>query len=159
MCVPRFLVVSLLVSVAGLFCSCVHTSPDTWTGRRWYVISKEGVICRFWGYVKHPGESWRKAQLVIMDERYGVSPPDRAPVAPGPPFYGDDHNWEYRIEGRLTGARAYDPNSDLDLPLFAAKSFHLTSRRPGALPGVGSPGDNGFVPGREASNQLWHHIQ
>ena len=146
----RFLV-CLLAGVS--LCSCAQIEPGTWTGRRWYVHSPE-ASCRFWGYVKRPRETWWKARLVILDERNGVSPPDRAPVAPGPPFYGDDHNCEYEVHGRFTGQRAYDPNSDLELPLFVAESFRLVSRNPGPLPGVGMPQDNGFVPGREAPNQL-----
>jgi hypothetical protein len=133
--------------------SCEHGEAGTWTGRRWHVHTP-GASCWFWGYVKRPGESWQGARLVIMDERNGVLLPDRAPAAPGPPFHGYDHNFEYEIRGRFTGQRAYDPNSDLELPLFSATGFRLMSRNPGPLPGVGLPQDNRFVPGREAGNRL-----
>ncbi len=88
-----------------------------------------------------------------MDERTGISPPDRPVLASGAPRLGDDHNTEYSMQGRFTGDTAYDPNSDLVLPLFAARSFTLLSANPGPLPGVGNPSDNGYVPARESSRQ------
>lgn len=138
-----------------LLCSCGHTESGKWTGRRWYVKTPE-TECRFWGYVKRPEDRWERARLVIMDERNGVRLPDRAEVAPGPPFTGDDHNFEYELSGRFTGQTAYDPNSDLELPLFSAESFHLLRRNPEALPGVGS---NCFVPVREARQQLANRLR
>lgn len=76
-----------------------------------------------------------------------------SPLAPGPPFYGQDHNCEYAVEGSFTG-RAYDPISDLELPLFAARRFTLLNFDPGPMPGVGEPNTNGFIPAREAANSL-----
>ena len=143
--------------LSGLLAAIILTScqSTTFTGRRWYVHSPE-ASCRFWGYLKKPGQSWHQAQLVVMDENSGVSPPDRAAVAPGPPFYGDDHNCEYAIEGRYTGKKAYDPNSDLELPTFAASSFRVINRNPGPLPGV--PLENNVIPGREGTNQLFRRL-
>lgn len=134
--------------------SCEQTrSAGTFTGRRWYVESR-GTSCRFWGYLKNPEQSWSRGRLVILDERAGISPPDRPAIPPGPPFNGDDHNFEYHVTGAFTGQKAYDPNSDLELPVFAARSFQLLNRTPGDLPGVGSPFRNDYVPSRDYQRRL-----
>jgi hypothetical protein len=135
----------LTLAAALALSACGHTAEGVYIGRRWFVQAPRST-CQFWGYLKKPGESWHRARLVIMDAQAGVSPPDLAPVAPGPPFYGEDHNCEYAVEGDFTGQRAYDPNSDLELPLFAARRFTLLNRNPGPLPGVGWPHANGVVP-------------
>lgn len=133
-------------------------SGGAYTGRRWFVHSGESQ-CRFWGYMKKPAQDWSSAKLVILDESRGISPPDRPANPAGPPRNGDDHNCEYEVQGSFTGKSAYDPNSDLELPLFAARSFRLVNRFPGPLPGVGYPGSNGVVPGREAANRLSGRVE
>ena len=42
-------------------------------GRRYHVPAT-----RFWGYLRQPGQTWRTAQLVIMDES-SCRTPDRLP--------------------------------------------------------------------------------
>ena len=154
----RFL--RLLCAVPAIFLTACGTVPElpldtterTYTGRRWFVHT-DHYTCFLWGYLKTPDQSWPEARAVLMDERAGISPPDRPPHPAGPPRLGDDHNSEYSIQGRFTGESAYDPNTDLVLPLFAARSFTLLSANPGPLPGIGNPTDNGFVPARESSRQ------
>lgn len=48
-------------------------------GRRYHVPST-----RFWGYLRQPGQTWRTAQLVIMDES-ACRTPDRLPEYAGNP--------------------------------------------------------------------------
>ncbi len=101
---------------------------DYYIGRRYYV-----PITRFWGYLRRPGQSWREAKLVIMDES-AVRTPDRGyePPVKGS-TYGHDANMEYRICGSYTGAKAYDPSINQILPVFKATSYTLTNEQPGFL--------------------------
>lgn len=97
-------------------------------GRR-YFIEKT----RFWGYLREPRQPWSKAKLVMMAESR-TRQPDRLPEI-GPPGqrYGFDSNVEYRVTGSYTGKKAYDPNSNQILPVFAATSYTVVERQPGWL--------------------------
>jgi hypothetical protein len=101
---------------------------DFYYGRRYYVEKT-----RFWGYLREPGQSANKSKLAIFRESR-VKNPDRLPED-GPPGqrYGFDTNYEYRIHGNYTGEKAYDPNSDQILPVFAPTHFELVNREPGWL--------------------------
>ncbi len=101
---------------------------DYYIGRRYYV-----PLTRFWGYLRQPGQSWRQARLVIMDESI-VRTPDRGyePPVAGATF-GTDANMEYRLTGSYTGESAYDPSTDQILPIFKATSYTLTNKKPGFL--------------------------
>ena len=79
-------------------------------GRRYHVPAT-----RFWGYLRQPGQTWRTAQLVIMDES-ACRTPDRLPEYTGNPRYAYDNNYEYRVYGKYTGKYGYEPNSNLRLP-------------------------------------------
>jgi hypothetical protein len=96
---------------------------------------------------------------VILDQRVGVAPPDRTATPGRIPVPGEDHNFEYTVRGQFTGRTAYDPNSDLILPTFAARRFTLTNRSPGSLPSVGRPEANHVVPAREAGRQARRQIR
>ena len=101
---------------------------DYYVGRRYYIEA-----CRFWGYIRPAGKSWREAKLVIMDEHVthtpdrGVEPPVKGAV------YGTDHNHEYYVRGKYTGEVAYDPSTDQVLPVFQATSYQLRNAKPGFL--------------------------
>lgn len=111
---------------------------EYFVGRRYYV-----PLCRFWGYLREPGQSWRTARLVMMDESQ-VHTPDRGPEEPLPgATFGTDQNVEYIVKGCYTGEHAYDPSTDQVLPLFRATSYELRNRKPGFL----------FVPSEEYSEQ------
>ena len=105
-----------------------ETRGDYYIGRRYYIPAT-----RFWGYLRRPGESWRTAKLVMMDERT-VRCPDRGPEDPLPnPTVGKDANVEYTITGAYTGAKAYDPSTDQALDLFRPTSFSVRNATPGFL--------------------------
>ena len=70
-------------------------------GRRYHVPAT-----RFWGYLRQPGQTWRTAQLVIMDES-SCRTPDRLPEYAGSPRYAYDNNYEYRVYGKYTGKYGY----------------------------------------------------
>ena len=97
-------------------------------GRRYWL---DGT--RFWGFVRRPGQQWDEAQLVVMNESQKLQP-DRLPEI-GPPGerHGYDHNYEYKLWGRFTGGRIYDPNSNQVLPEFLLTNYELKSSHPGFL--------------------------
>ena len=97
-------------------------------GRRYYI-----PYTRFWGYVRKPGESWRTAKLVIMDESQ-CHQPDRGPEEPlANATYGKDQNVEYIIRGTLSTEEAYEPNTNQSLPLFRLTGYEVRNRKPGFL--------------------------
>lgn len=102
---------------------------DFYVGRRFHIPHTH-----FWGYLRSPGQPWSSARLVIMNERYAKIP-NRLPEMPtdGGEAYGDDHNREYRIWGRYTGRRVFDPNSNLVLPEFELRRHELINEYPGFL--------------------------
>jgi len=113
---------------------------DYWVGRRFYIERTH-----LWGYLRRPGQSWDKAKLVILSERYGRQP-DRYPENENAELrYGFDHNYEYRLWGEFSGRRIYDPNSNLVLPEFNIRRHQLVNTSAGWL----------FKPGeRFTGNQL-----
>lgn len=107
---------------------------EYFVGRRYHI-----PLCRFWGYLREPGQSWRTARLVMMDESL-VHTPDRGPEEPLPgATFGKDQNVEYIVKGKYTGEHAYDPSTDQVLPLFRAVSYEVRNAEPGFL----------FVPSEE----------
>ncbi len=107
---------------------------EYFVGRRYYI-----PLCRFWGYLREPGQSWRTARLVMMDESV-VHTPDRGPEEPLPgATFGTDQNVEYIVKGKYTGKDAYDPSTNQVLPMFRAESYEVRNREPGFL----------FVPSEE----------
>lgn len=102
---------------------------DFYIGRRFYLPHTH-----FWGYLRGPGQDWSTSRLVIMNERY-KNIPNRLPELPtdGGYAYGDDHNTEYRIWGRYTGRKVFDPNSDMVLPEFELTRWEIKDESPGWL--------------------------
>ena len=101
---------------------------DYYIGRRYYI-----PYTRFWGYLRKPGQSWRTAKLVIMDEQK-CRQPDRGIEPPlDNPVFGTDHNVEYIVRGSYTGSKAYEPNSDSALDVFRATGYEVRNREPGFL--------------------------
>lgn len=105
-----------------------ETRGDYYIGRRYYI-----PLTRFWGYLRRPGESWRTAQLVIMDEGV-VRTPDRGYEPPVRGYtFGRDKNVEYYVYGSYTGERAYDPSTNQVLPVFRATQYKVRNSKPGFL--------------------------
>ncbi len=96
-------------------------------GRRYYVKKT-----RFWGYLRKPGQSAKKARLVIFNESRKRNP-DRLPES-GPGLnYGYDQNYEYKIYGSYTGKSLYEPNSNQFLPEFKLTNYEVVNKNPGWL--------------------------
>lgn len=151
----------ITVTAAGLlFCQCqtisleddcraiaareaeiaAEPAGDYFIGRRYYI-----PITRFWGYLRKPGESWRNAKLVMMDESR-VHTPDRGMEPPAPnAIYGTDQNVEYIIRGEYTGKKAYDPSTNQVLPMFRATSYEVRNTKPGFLFKPSEKYDTDFV--------------
>ncbi|MEO1856666.1 MAG: hypothetical protein ABGY95_04785 [Rubritalea sp.] len=88
---------------------------------------------RFWGYVRRPGQSWSEARLVVMNEDSTRQPDRRPEIGPESSRHGYDQNYTYRIKGRYTGRKIYEPASNLFLPEFKASSYSVVQRDSGWL--------------------------
>ena len=88
-------------------------------GRRYY-----NENYKFWGYVRKPGQPWSEAQLVMFNEKQKLAP-DRAAN-----HLGEDNNCEYRLYGRFTGDKVYEPPSNRLLPEFQLTGYDLLNRNP-----------------------------
>jgi hypothetical protein len=102
---------------------------DYYIGRRFHIERTH-----FWGYLRRPRQPWEDSKLVIFNERVTKAPDRYHEVPSGTgPAYGYDHNREYRIWGRYTGRKLYDPNSNLILPEFELHRFEVQNHSPGWL--------------------------
>lgn len=117
-----------------------ETPGDYYVGRRYYV-----PLTRFWGYLRKPGQSWRTAKLVIMDESV-CRTPDRGyePPVQGAVF-GTDKNVEYIVRGHYSNEKAYDPSTNQILPVFKATGFEVRNQKPGFLFKPSEKYDTGYV--------------
>jgi len=99
---------------------------DYWIGRRYY-----NANYKFWGYIRRPRQSWKSAQLAVLNEQAKFAP-DRALNQ-----MGIDNNSEYRIKGRFTGETIYESASNSFYPEFVATSFDVISTNPTSIFPVG----------------------
>ena len=131
-----------LCSLAWLQVGCESSSPEMearnaliaaepmgnyYIGRRYHV-----PYTRFWGYLRKPRQSWDDARLVVMDES-SFKTPDRLKEGHAGMSHGYDNNFEYRVYGSYLRDVAYDPNSDLVLPVFQPTGMEVLNRDPGFL--------------------------
>lgn len=101
---------------------------DFYYGRRYFVEKT-----RFWGYVRNPRQPWNMAKLVIFREDRKHSP-DRLPEhGQLGQRYAFDQNFEYRLRGYFTGAKAYEPNSNQFLDEFMLTGYEALDSNPGWL--------------------------
>ena len=95
-------------------------SPGNYfVGRRYY---KKDY--KMWGWVRRPGQPWSSAQLVMLNENSKLAP-DRAAGT-----LGIDNNHEYRLQGRFTGGKVYEPASNDFYPEFVLTGHELLSSAP-----------------------------
>ncbi len=95
---------------------------DYFVGRRYY--KKE---FHFWGYVRRPGQSWNKAQLVVLNENRQLAP-DREELN-----IGSDNNYEYKLRGYFSGDKVYELVSNRFLPEFVLQGYELISTDPAPI--------------------------
>ena len=92
---------------------------DYFIGRRYYKPD-----FKFWGYVRRPGELWNTAVLVMLNENQKLAP-DREQVN-----FGYDNGYEYRLDGKFSGDKVYEPASNGFYPEFVLKGYELRSTNP-----------------------------
>jgi hypothetical protein len=92
---------------------------DYFIGRRYY---KKDY--KMWGWVRKPGQPWKSAQLVMLNENTKLAP-DRAAGT-----LGIDNNTEYRLQGFFTGGKVYEPASNGFYPEFVLTGYEVRSSTP-----------------------------
>lgn len=92
---------------------------DYFIGRRMY---KQDY--KMWGWVRQPGQPWKTAKLVMMNEQIKLAPDREAGKI------GADNNHEYRLLGGFSGDVVYEPASDRFYPEFVLKGAELRSTAP-----------------------------
>ncbi len=99
----------------------IQTEPpgDYFVGRRYYKRD-----FKFWGYVRRPGEPWNTAVLVMLNENSKLAP-DRQQIN-----FGFDNGYEYRLYGKFSGDKVYEPASNGVYPEFVLKDYQLISTNP-----------------------------
>ena len=88
-------------------------------GRRYY---KKDY--KMWGWVRRPGQQWKDAQLVMLNENTKLAPDREAGTL------GIDNNTEYRLQGRFTGGDVYEPASNKFYPEFVLTGYEVISNAP-----------------------------
>ena len=95
---------------------------DYFIGRRCYKVDY-----KMWGYVRRPRESWTDARLVMLNEDKTLAP-DRSRNA-----LGSDNGFEYRLRGRFSADRVYEPASNAIYPEFVLERAELLSENPAPI--------------------------
>lgn len=96
---------------------------DYFIGRRYF----KGSVFKFWGYVRRPGQPWKTAQLVVLNEKEKLAP-DREIRS-----FGSDNNYEYKLWGTLSGDPVYEPASNGFYQEFILKRYELISKNPAPI--------------------------
>ena len=100
--------------------SLAQEKPGTYyVGRRFYKVDYH-----MWGWVKKPGEPWKQAQLVMMNEQRTLAP-RRAQGK-----IGSDNDYEYFLYGFYSGDKVYEPASDHFYPEFVLTKAVLVDKTP-----------------------------
>lgn len=92
---------------------------NDFVGRRLY-----GGKYSFWGYVRKPRESWKRARLVMLNEQRKHAPDRDAGRL------GADNNYEYRLQGYFSGDVIYESTSGRFYPEFVLTGYELVDRDP-----------------------------
>ncbi len=95
---------------------------DYFVGRRMY---KKDY--KMWGWVREPGQPWKTAKHVMLNEQAKLAPDREAGKI------GSDNNYEYRLMGGFSGEQVYEPASDRFYPEFVLKGYELKSTAPARI--------------------------
>lgn len=104
---------------AAITTAIAKESPGHYIGRRFYKVDYH-----MWGWVKEPGQPWKKSQLVMFNEQKSLAP-DRQKNQ-----VGSDNNYEYSLDGYFSGEKVYEPASDRFYPEFVLKKATLINTTP-----------------------------
>jgi hypothetical protein len=98
--------------------SIANEKPENYyVGRRFYKVDYH-----MWGWVKKPGERWKQAQLVMLNEQKTLAP-CRAERQ-----IGSDNDYEYFLYGFYSGDKVYEPASDHFYPEFVLTKAVLVDK-------------------------------
>jgi hypothetical protein len=95
---------------------------DYFIGRRCYKVDY-----KMWGYVRRPRQSWAESRLVMFNEDKTLAP-DRTRNA-----LGTDNGFEYKLRGRFSNDRVYEPASNATYPEFILEGAELLSEKPAPI--------------------------
>ena len=95
---------------------------DYYIGRRYFKPD-----FKVWGYVRKPGQPWKTAQLVMLNEKQKLAP-DREHLS-----FGSDNNYEYKLQGYFSGDKVYEPASNTIYPEFVLKGYEVISTTPAPI--------------------------
>lgn len=79
---------------------------------------------KVWGWVRQPGQPWKTAKLVMLNEQTRIAP-DRAANK-----IGSDNNVEYRFTGYFSGEQVYEPASNGFYPEFVLQGYEVKDSAP-----------------------------
>lgn len=82
---------------------------------------------KMWGWVREPGQPWKTAKLVMLNEQRKIAP-DREGGK-----LGTDNNHDYRLEGFFSGDTVYEPASDRFYPEFVLTGYELLRTNPPSI--------------------------
>ncbi|MEI6323370.1 MAG: hypothetical protein WCP60_09730 [bacterium] len=92
---------------------------DYFIGRRFYKVDY-----KMWGWIRKPGEPWKKSRMVMLNEQKVLAPDRTRNVI------GSDNNYEYRLSGYFSGENVYEPASDAVYPEFVLTGASVISTNP-----------------------------
>lgn len=79
---------------------------------------------KVWGWVRQPGQPWKTARLVMLNEQQTLAP-DRAINK-----IGSDNGYEYRLTGYFSGQQVYEPASNGFYPEFVLQGAEVRAVSP-----------------------------
>jgi hypothetical protein len=76
-------------------------------------------IGKGWGWIKKSGDNWDSAQWFALQETPGLA------VAPHRKLAGTgaDLDWEFKFWGGFASNKAYDPDTDREVPIFVLRGY------------------------------------
>lgn len=81
-------------------------------------------VYKMWGWVRKPGQQWKTAELVMLNEQRKLAPDREAGTL------GSDNNYEYKLFGYYSGDTVYEPASNGFYPEFVLTGYELINRNP-----------------------------
>ena len=82
---------------------------------------------KMWGWIREPGQPWKTAKLVMINEQKKLAPDREAGKL------GVDNNYEYRLVGHFSGETIYEPASDAFYPEFVLTSSQVVNATPARI--------------------------
>lgn len=96
--------------------------------RRYYKIDY-----KFWGYIRKPGQPWKEARMVMLNENRKLAPDREGGTL------GMDNGYEYQFSGYFSGDTVYEPASNGFYPEFVLTGYELRDTNPAPIFPVNSP--------------------